>query len=57
MGPLANVPIAQLAVIVGVVTAIVWVIIPGTGAVIITIIAGALVALRAMSGTAEPEDD
>jgi hypothetical protein len=57
MGPLANVPIAQLAIIVGIVSAVAWVVIPGTAAIVVSLIAGALVALRAVSGSASPDDD
>jgi hypothetical protein len=56
MGILANVPIGQLAVLVAVVTAIVWVAVPGMIAIVVTLIAGAMLALKAMSGQARPED-
>jgi hypothetical protein len=51
MDRLNNIPLKQLAVIVGVVTALAWIFMPRSLALLVSIIGGGLLALRSMSRT------
>ena len=42
-------PVAQLAVVVGIVTAVFWIVVPGTIAIVVSIVSGGLIAFRAVS--------
>ena len=57
MQSLAKIPVAQLAIIVGVITAIAWIVIGGTVALVISIVAGGLIALRATNEQRDRESD
>jgi hypothetical protein len=59
MGALAKINTGQLGIIVGIITAIAWITVGGTVALVISIAAGGLIALRATMGDGEvdPQSD
>jgi hypothetical protein len=54
---LNSIPTKKLAIIVGVVTGVAWILKPGVVAVVISIVGGGLVALRSMSGPGSADAD
>ena len=50
MGALKKINVGQLAIIVGIISAIGWITVGGTVALVISIVAGGLIALRASMG-------
>jgi hypothetical protein len=53
MNFLRNIPMATLAIVVGTLTAIAWITMEGTAPLVITMVLGALIAIKATLGDGE----
>lgn len=50
-----SLPMAAVAIIVGIVSAVAWVVLDGTVPLVVSIVAGGLIALRAVLGDADSD--
>lgn len=53
----AKIPIVQLALVVGLVTAIVWIVIPGPVAIVVSLLVTGVLALRGLSDSGTKDHD